>query len=104
PLAVHGVLAYQRLLEKRSAGNAPWLVSVTGLACFTYELGNLMSGLMVAGLVTTIVTERSRFSRNRNDILSHHIFVATAFALICLPVLYVNCSYLDYVTKIGPIH
>ncbi len=102
-LAVQGALAYQSLIEKRDATRAALLFTIVGLACFTYELGNLMAWLMAAGLLFTITSERRTAEPSRNNLGSHGILFVVTSLLLWLPILYVVWSYTDYAAKIGPI-
>jgi hypothetical protein len=93
-LAVHALFAYQRFLDCRDALNAGLIVLLTGLACFTFELGNVLAGLLGLALLATVALERwtipKRTGNNANALLA-------AGLLLVLPVAYLSWSYLNYI-------
>ncbi len=102
-LAAQGALAYQRLIENRETICAASLVTTVGLACFTYELGNVMACVMAVGLLASIFAEHGRSMEQAEYESRHRLLFTVAFALIFLPVLYAVWSYADYVATVGGV-
>ena len=96
-LAVQALFAYQRFLDRRDALNAGLIVLLSGLACFTFELGNVLAGLLGLALLATVALERwtkypapERAGNNTNSLVA-------AVLLLVLPVAYLSWSYLNYI-------
>lgn len=90
-LFMQGALAYQRLVTAPAARHAVALILCLGLACFTYELGNVAAAVFAAMLLYAYGPLRSAPAAT-----GRRIVLATALILIAEPCAYALWSWLDY--------
>jgi hypothetical protein len=90
-LAVQAALAYQRLLTEPAPRHGAALVGCAGIACFTYELGNVLALAYAAMLLYVQGRRASGEATARRGVL-----LATGLLLIAAPCGYVLWSWLDY--------
>ncbi len=90
-LLVQGALAYQRLVTTPAAGHGVALVASIGLACFTYELGNV-AALVFAAMLFFLYGRR----RTPEAAAGRGVVLASALMLIAAPCGYALWSWLDY--------
>jgi hypothetical protein len=100
-LAVQALFAHQRFLDRRDGLNAALIVVFAGLACFTYEIGNVLAWLLCCTLLATVAIERWTKLVAPIGTANHAIAIAAAGMLLILPVGYLAWSYLDYVATVG---
>jgi hypothetical protein len=85
-LAVQAALAYQRLVTAPAPRHGAALVACAGIACFTYELGNVLALAYAAMLLYVQGAAPAR----------RGVLLATGVLLIAAPCGYVLWSWLDY--------
>jgi hypothetical protein len=100
-LAVQALFAYQRFLDRRNGLNAALIVLFAGLACFTYELGNVLAWLLALALLATTVVERRTRQAAPIGTANQAISIAAACLLLILPIGYLAWSYSNYVATVG---
>jgi hypothetical protein len=90
-LSIQGALAYQRLVTRPAPRHGIVLVACAGLACFTYELGNVLAVVFAVMLLCLQGGRRSQPARSGGGVL-----LATAVMLLAAPCGYALWSWLDY--------
>ena len=90
-LAVQAALAYQRLVTEPAPRHGAALVACAGIACFTYELGNVLALAYTAMLLYLQGRHLPGEGNGRRGVL-----LATGLLLIAAPCGYVLWSWLDY--------
>jgi hypothetical protein len=100
-LAVQALFAYQRFLDRRDGLHAALIVVFAALACLTYELGNVLAGLLGLALLATAAVERWTKRVAATGAANHAIVIAAAALLLILPLGYLVWSYWNYVAIVG---
>lgn len=99
---VQTLYAYQKFSDYHDKFSALIMVTLAGLACFTYELGNVLALLLGFAIMATIAVEHRNKTTSSVESVSHlRVQILSAFSLFCLPILYLSWSYFNFATKVG---